>query len=176
MNMFILAHTPEEIARYHHNVHLNKMILETAQLLSTTVRMIDPKFSDDVDKSVGSKLYKQTHANHPCAVWMRESHENFEFGVDLLEALLNEYLYRRDKVHATYVVYETINHWAEGYSNLILPFTSFERTQFPLCMPDEYKTNDVIESYRNYYRAEKMTDKNGRSLANWGTRCTPHWI
>ena len=37
-----------------------------------------------------------------------------------------------------------------------------EQTPPPLCMPDEYKCDDYVQAYRNYYMAEK------RYFAAWG--------
>lgn len=37
-------------------------------------------------------------------------------------------------------------------------------------MPDEYKTNDPVESYRNYYRGSKA------EIAKWKTRNKPDWM
>jgi hypothetical protein len=37
-------------------------------------------------------------------------------------------------------------------------------------MPDEYKVDSVVESYRNYYRGAKA------SFAVWKNRETPFWF
>jgi len=37
-------------------------------------------------------------------------------------------------------------------------------------MPDEYKVIDVVESYRNYYRGEKM------DFAVWKNGHKPEWL
>jgi len=43
-------------------------------------------------------------------------------------------------------------------------------TQLPKCMPDEYKVDSVIQSYRNYYNGEK------KHLFDWKNRNKPNWI
>jgi hypothetical protein len=43
MNIFVLDTNPAKAAKYHNNKHCVKMILETAQLLSTAHRIIDGK-------------------------------------------------------------------------------------------------------------------------------------
>jgi len=42
-----------------------KMVLETAQLLSTAIRILDPETT--------LPIYKMTHKNHPVSVWVRSS-------------------------------------------------------------------------------------------------------
>ena len=39
----------------------------------------------------------------------------------------------------------------------------------PQCMPDEYKCEDTVEAYRNYYLGEKMY------MAVWNYSPTPEW-
>jgi hypothetical protein len=51
---------------------------------------------------------------------------------------------------------------------------SFEKeglTQFALAMPDQYKTDDPVESYRNYYMSEEK-----QKIATWKKlREKPEW-
>jgi hypothetical protein len=68
MNIFILDEIPEKCARYHCDAHVIKMILESAQMLSTTVRL------SGIDRG-----YKITHQNHPCTLWTGESLSNWQW-------------------------------------------------------------------------------------------------
>lgn len=43
-------------------------------------------------------------------------------------------------------------------------------TMPPKAMPDEYKTEDVIESYRKYYLGAKKT------FLSWKERQVPEWV
>lgn len=43
-------------------------------------------------------------------------------------------------------------------------------TERPKCMEDEYKCDDVIESYRKYYKYGKA------HLHEWKNRKKPYWI
>jgi hypothetical protein len=45
-----------------------------------------------------------------------------------------------------------------------------EFTTPPKAMPDEYKVDDVIESYRNYYIGAK------KYFAKWKNRGIPEWF
>ena len=63
MNIFYLDKNPEIAAQYHCDKHCVKMILESAQLLSTAHRVLDgDKWADD------QGLYKSFSPNHPCAI------------------------------------------------------------------------------------------------------------
>ena len=58
MNIFILDKNPKLAAAMHCDKHVPKMILETAQMLSTAHRVYDTPQAEN--------LYKQAHLNHPC--------------------------------------------------------------------------------------------------------------
>jgi hypothetical protein len=42
-------------------------------------------------------------------------------------------------------------------------------TEFVQAMPDQYKKEDVVGAYRNYYKGEKA------SIAKWKDGCMPYW-
>ena len=58
MNIFVLDQNIEKCAKYHCDKHVIKMILESAQMLSSVVRI--------QGFDIG---YKLTHKNHPCSIW-----------------------------------------------------------------------------------------------------------
>ena len=68
MNIFHLDKNPITCAEYHCDKHVVKMILETAQMLSTAYRK---NFND------GEKLYKSAYPNHPITLWVGSTGENF---------------------------------------------------------------------------------------------------
>ena len=49
-------------------------------------------------------------------------------------------------------------------------------TKFYLAMPDQYKTDDVVESYRKYYINEKQRDKSGKWMMFYTKRDIPKWF
>ena len=157
MNIFYLAQSPKEAAIYHCDKHCSKMILETAQLLSTAHRETDNIYSELV--------YKSTHKNHPSAIWARESRENYFWLWHLFYHLNQEFIYRRNKDHASWTKLGDIL----SYSPDGLKYTGF--TQPPQCMPDEYKVEgDSVQAYRNYYLGAK------RDIAKWDWgRPAPYW-
>ena len=80
MNIFYLDRDPHEAARLQCDKHVVKMILETAQLLSTAHNELDG----------GQIAYKTTHKNHPSAVWARKSLDNYLWLYRHLEGLGSE--------------------------------------------------------------------------------------
>ena len=159
MNIFYLHKNPERAAEMHCDKHVVKMILETAQLMSTAHRFLDgDRYADK------NGLYKLTHKNHPTAIWVRKSKENYMWTWNLLDALLQEYTKRYNKHHATGRLHEPLFKCPDNIEHNL----SFSDP--PLCMPEEYKTDDAIESYRNYYINDKA------SFATWKVSPTPEWF
>lgn len=70
MNIFVTDLDPEKSAIVLDDIRANKLILESAQMLSTAVRWW-------AEQKCTTKVYRMTHVNHPCSVWTRYSLENF---------------------------------------------------------------------------------------------------
>jgi len=162
MNIFFLDYDTQKCAQYHCDKHVVKMILETAQLLCGVHHMTDQMTTNN-RPSTDQVPYKLSHKNHPCAIWSRESLSNYLYLCDLGLELCKEYTYRYGKKHKSQDVIEwcLINKPNIIDKNFTTP---------PKAMPDEYKVNDVIESYRNYYRGAK------KSFAVWKYRNLPEWF
>ena len=155
MNIFYLDEDAAAAARYHCDKHVVKMILEYAQLLSTAHHVLD---GDDAPEGI----YKKTHVNHPSAVWVRQSRANYLWTFTLLAYLLRQYTYRYKKEHKTSRLMSALVQWPMN-----IPNVGF--TQPPQCMPDEYKCDDAVEAYRNYYVGDKAY------FASWRNTKTPEW-
>jgi hypothetical protein len=131
------------------------MILETAQLLCGVHHMSRDN-TDDIP-------YKLSHKNHPCAIWSRESLSNYFYLCDLGLELCREYTYRYGKRHKSQEIIE----WCI-INKPTIPDNGF--TNPPKAMPDEYKVDSVIESYRKYYMGAKS------SFTTWRNRNKPEWF
>jgi hypothetical protein len=154
MNIFFLDTAPEKIAEYHCDKHVVKMILETAQLLCGAHRV-----------SGSDAPYKLSHKNHPCAVWSRQSAENYQYLCQIGIALCTEYTHRYGKQHKS----GDVILWCSANIPDI-PF-NVGLTPPPLAMPDEYKVAGCpVSSYRNYYKGAKV------QFAKWTKRETPEWF
>jgi hypothetical protein len=76
--------------------------------------------------------------------------------------LCKEYTYRYGRRHKSQDVIE----WCmTNRPNII----DKDITEQPKAMPEHYKTNSVVESYRNYYIGDKY------KFAVWKNRETPNW-
>jgi hypothetical protein len=155
MNIFFLDMDVKKCAKYHVDKHVVKMILETAQLLCGVHHMTD-QVTDQVP-------YKLSHKNHPCAIWSRESLSNYLYLCDLGLELCKEYTYRYGKRHKSQEVIE----WCVTNKPNIC---DKEFTEPARAMPNEYKVDSVVESYRNYYIGEKS------KIAVWKNREIPEWF
>jgi hypothetical protein len=125
-------------AIFHCDKHVVKMIIESAQLLSTAHH-----------EHGHSVTYKPTHKNHPSAVWTRESKLHYNYVYDLAIALCQEYTKRYGKIHACEAILR--NELRDPPPSL----TFGGWINPPQCMPDEYKTSDTVQAYRQYYRHKK---------------------
>lgn len=162
MNIFFLDKDPFEAAKMYVDKHCVKMIVEVAQMLSTTHRILDGEDNKIPDYRDGI-LYKATHKNHPCTVWARTSIENYNWLVDHLQALLEEYTYRYGKKHKTNILLYTLG-------SPPLKLEEWDWTEPPCCMPDKYIKSDYVSNYREYYKEEKA------HLHKWTKREKPDWI
>lgn len=172
---------PIDCALMHVDKHVTKMVLEYCQLLSTAHRVLDGVLiegkSDNGRKVTRYELdglneelfYKATHINHPSAIWVRQSKQNYVWLHALLAALCKEYTFRYGKVHKCERDY-LVEYLTEPPINIPnKPFTE------PTPAMDKMYIikNDSLNSYRNYYRQGK------KHLANWSgkynSRSVPDW-
>ena len=153
MNIFLLDKNLEKCAQYHVDRHVVKMILESAQLLCSVHHIcgeLEPP-------------YKLAHKNHPCSIWCRASLTNYLYLCELGLELSKEYTYRYNKHHkSTDVIQWCLNNLPN------IPDIGF--TPPALAMPDQYKVDDFVQSYRNYYIGEK------KGFATWKNREIPYWF
>ena len=158
MNLFILSLLPVECAQYMMDKHVHKILLEAVQMLCTAVRVLSTE--------ICHPIYRTSHKNHPVSIWCRTSRENFLWTLDLIEALHQEWQFRHGhtKVHKSYLMAQYIrDHIPEHFPTEGL-------TPFALAMPDEYKSDDPVESYRLYYKKDKA------HIATWKKRSPPEWF
>ena len=137
MNIFFLHRDPSRAAKAQCDKHVVKMVLETAQMLSTGAH----KF-----KYTGvTGLYKPAYENHPMTQWVSLTKNNYMWTCEHGLALSKEYTVRYKKFHACQQVIDAIR---ELYPSL----SSFKNiTDPPQCMPDKFKQDDFVRAYRDYY-------------------------
>jgi hypothetical protein len=154
MNLFFLDDDFEKCAQYHVDKHVSKIFLEAMQIVCTNFNLQEI-----------NAPYRASHKNHPTTVWARASRANFEWVINYGSALSKEYSYRYSKQHAC----NRVLSWAQANAGL-LSFPSEEPTSFTLAMPEKYRKDCPIQSYRSYYIGEKS------HLFSWTKRRKPDWI
>lgn len=161
MNIFVLDSCPTLAAMDLCDKHLSKMLLESCQLMCTAKNILDPN-----NKFEGQ--YRTTHANHPCAIWTRASTGNFRWLLDHAWSISLQYSAAYEKNHKSNEVLKKLTDW-QSESDFYYYFGTNERTPHPQCMPDEYKDQNTVQAYRNYYIGSKAR------FAKWKNRPEPIW-
>jgi hypothetical protein len=155
MNIFYLHEDPVLAAKDLCDQHVLKMGIESAQMLSTAHWL------------TGSEApYKKAHVNHPSTIWTRSSVENYSWLVDHALEIFREYTRRYGKIHKT----QSVTEWLDK-NRPNLPKTGF--CPPPQCMPNEYKHQDAVKAYREFYIKDKIAIK---GLSYKRTKNTPEWL
>lgn len=142
MNIFATSDCPYSSAAYLDDKRVVKMILESAQMLSTAINLC-----------AGSNVapYKSTHINHPCNIWTRENLSNFNWLVSHMDGLYQQYKMRYGKKHKSGELLTELRELGEKY----IPNIG-SRTPFVNCARNKSQgvdfthIGDVHEAYRKY--------------------------
>ena len=142
MNIFFLHRDPQWAANSLCDKHIPKMLLESAQMLSTAVQENAGEQLED--------LYKPAYSKHPMTKWVGSTFSNFQWTLENAVFISHEYCKRFNKLHKSSRILNAI------YDNQYykeIPDEQF--TTPPQCMPDEYKDKDYVIAYRKYYMGAK---------------------
>lgn len=181
MNIFILDRDPIIAAQLQCDKHVVKMIVESAQMLSTAHRILDGtmekrpsksgrttvKYYKHPDNKMEDGLYKAVHFGHPCTVWTMESKANYAWHVNHFIALLEEYKYRYGKLHESRKLIPLLWNIPKN-----IPMST-ELTPFKLAMGSnpECVQENPVEAYRAFYQT-----KQDRFKMVWTHRDVPEWF
>lgn len=142
MNIFYLDEDPKIAAEYMYKKHVVKMILESAQLLSTVHHVVGAIHGDVTDHVP----YKKTHMNHPSTIWARESVENYNWLYDHFIALCERYTQIYGKIHLSQKKCAGVLKTPPKH------ILSKGLTRMPQAMDDHFRIpGDSVAAYRNYY-------------------------
>lgn len=147
LNIFVLDADYRKAAQMACDRHCVKMILESTQLLCTSILIHG-----------GDAPYKKTHSRHPSTIFTAKTKQNWLWVRNYALALCEEYTYRYKKIHKCQAIIESL-------VPTVIPDGSL--TSFPQAMPDAFKRKDVVEAYRTYYREGKGYMNKGRG---------PQWL
>jgi hypothetical protein len=200
MNIFILDEDPVQAAQLQCDKHVVKMVVESAQMLSTAHRLLDGQETRKPSKSgktmrkyydlylgqddleMETLLMANVHEKHPCTIWSMINTANYDWHWQHLNALCKEYTYRYAtekepyKMHSVERINPTI-----GISLLGMLRThprnlpkSNQMTPFPLAMksnPECMFEGDPVRSYQAFYQT-----KQERFKMAWTKRSIPEWF
>ena len=182
MNIFILDEDPVLAAQLQCDKHVPKMIVESAQMLSTAHRMLDGYVEKRPSKSgkrmvnywvhpndnLENVLYKAVHHSHPCTIWTMESKANYDWHYIHFLALGREFEYRYGKPHGSILkLEETLKIQPDNIPDV-------QQTPFKLAMksnPECIALVDPVKAYQAFYQTKQQ-----RFKMVWSKRNTPEWF
>jgi hypothetical protein len=179
MNIFLLHSDPVIAAQMQCNVHVVKMVTESAQMLSTAHRLIKGTPQYDISNKGRKTLrlmlendehifYKAVHVKHPCTLWSLESTANYNWHYKHFVALCEEYTYRYGKIHKSDAQLRKILETPPtGIPERGLTPFKLAMKEFPECIVKD----DPVESYRRFYMS-----KQERFKMVWSKRERPDWF
>ena len=133
------------------NYRLVKMILESCQILSTVLN------------EQGIKApYRSFNPKHPSCLWAAESSDNFINLIKHCASMLDEYTERFGKTHKCKAVLKNIVELYDGTK-----FPSHKPTRLRMAMPDHFKTDSVVESYRSFYASKPRIRYPKSKIPEW---------
>jgi len=161
MNLFCLDQCPIKAAQLYCDSHCSKIILELAQILSTTFNL------QEIEAP-----YKTSHVNHPTSKWVRESRANLDWTIQHGIALWEEKMFRTGKGHKSIEVIQ----WAKANAHR-LSFPTQGLTSFAIAISDTmecrkdptFDIDNPVHCYKLYYKYDK------RHLGKWTNRDIPEW-
>ena len=163
MNIFVLHRDPTKAARMHCDKHVPKMVVEAAQMMASALRRHGAT-DEQMPVTKAGKPYKGGYAHHPCTVWVGDSEGNFVWMAVHAQELLSEYTKRFGKVHACQTpIFEMVDlgyvmsdDWPKG------------KTPFAQAMPDEYRNDDPVVAYQDYYHSKQFAKwEKGTPAPDW---------
>ena len=161
MNIFAFDKCPMRSALWLDDIRKNKMILESAQMLSTAVRALCPDTTLEV--------YKTAYLNHPCSKWARQSRANFQWLLHHMSWLYNQKSgeHKSARLIPEFQKYADDGDFPDEY---LTPFANCARN---LERGVDYSNvDDVHQAYR-MYMDDRWKERNITLTWRWGEE--PDW-
>lgn len=161
MNIFLVDKNPQICAQALCDLRLNKMILETGQMLCTAYRHWFPELAQQPE--VADLLYRVTHYNHPCNVWLRQDIYNYVWLVEYFLCLELERVYRTGKSHLTfqklYVMLDSPIDDMEVTHDLAFNFDCSNIYEVPIFTGHRFPGEGVFGNYKQCLVNKWLNDK-----------------
>jgi hypothetical protein len=173
MNLFATDHDPKLAAQNLDDRRVVKLILESAQMLSTAVRLE----TDYADVYAPDLIYKVAHANHPCTLWVRASEDNFRWTLDHMTALNDIYHAAYGRNHASMALVPAFNDVLLLEILLpgsISPFAKVVRQ--PTFGIDCTEIPHPVDAYRHYLKEKWSGELQRGYMPRFKNRHVPIWL
>lgn len=152
MNIFVTSIIPEVAASHLDDKRINKMIIESAQIICVALNNISI-----------SVPYKLTHINHPVVKWTCSSVNNLNWLIIYFNSLHSEWLKRGFKKHLT--CEKMSLPIIDFYDRFCIMFKKFhEPTEFQNCAANvslnlNFKYMNTVDAYKKYLNIRWKMDK-----------------
>lgn len=164
MNLFVLDKDPKIAASYHCDEHVRKVIVEVAQMLNmNSILLGGDSYQRDYPPYTKYKV-SNTHKNHPCTRWLRESLDNSLWGINYGLSLADQFCIRYGHSHKC----EKAIIWVRDFGTLP---KKRGLTSFAICVRNDLKRDNTVKSYRLSYAFDKVR------FASWNKGVdSPSWF
>ena len=156
MNIFATSDSPIDCAIVLDDIRLNKMIVESGQMLSSAL----------YKNNICDIFYKPAYLKHPCTIWASTTKQNFQWLLDHGLAMCVTFEMITGKVHKTERVL-----WNMRDYSLFMP--SSHRTEFEDCTYFKGRIDiDVHEKYKLHLNHKWQQDADPK----WSKRKIPDFF
>lgn len=159
MNIFATDDDPYVSANNLDDLRLSKMVLESAQLLSTACYLKGVR--DDY-------LYKPTHVGHPCTQWLLESRKNVSWLLDHATSMVKIKLIATSNIHSSVVPLSVSIKYIDKFPDI-------DRTPFRNCTSLKSHEYDHLDVFTKYKIAMIMKWSTDLVPPKWKNRQPPDW-
>lgn len=166
MNIFATSKYPRSCARHLDDKRLNKMILETTQIICAVI---------NIREGGNVTPYKTSHSGHPAVKWAMSSDDNVRWLYELGIAYGKEIIYRFGRKHSCHLVLEGLTFkwsWVEDAPKFMCGEVELYSGARHKGLGLDFTHLLTVESYRVYLSARWPNDKRAPV---WTKRGRPSW-
>ena len=173
MNIFATDKSPIKAARNLCDKHINKMIVESAQMLANAFT-IERLAENDVPRNQKGEPRTHGYSKHPCTLWTYKTKGNMKWLCAHALEMGKERNYRWEGRPNHFSLY-FIAWCSENIDDSIAP--NGNRTDFAIAISENMTCRQVegfdnlssVEKYREYYKHDKP-------FVKWTKRQKPSWF
>ena len=164
MNIFVLDLDPQLAAQYHCDKHVPKLCVEVTQMMVSAARRHGAT-DNEVPLTKSGTPHKGGYHRHPVTLWVGDSRDNYMWSFLHGIARCQEFEFRFHREHATRKQLTVLG-------SLFRFVPEGKLTPFAQAMPDEFRNDDPVIAYRDYYWHDKRQNivcewKKGREMPQW---------